>query len=127
MLTKKKKVAIGFSVLALILILVLFVGHKRRKDQEAIFNGGGNEDPAKADKSRLLGRGHKGLEVRLLQQRLNRDGASPKLSVDGDFGPKTESALMAVKDVSEITLNEYDQARSQASIRSDAMAYRNAI
>jgi peptidoglycan hydrolase-like protein with peptidoglycan-binding domain len=41
----------------------------------------------------ILGRGHSGPEVRLLQTLLNRLGAQPPLAEDGLFGPKTEAAL----------------------------------
>ena len=40
-----------------------------------------------------LRRGSKGNAVRELQGRLNARGASPRLNVDGDFGPKTDAAV----------------------------------
>jgi len=42
-----------------------------------------------------LERGSAGPEVRALQQRLNERGASPPLAVDGEFGPRTEAAVVA--------------------------------
>ncbi|MBI3142590.1 MAG: M15 family metallopeptidase [Bacteroidetes bacterium] len=37
--------------------------------------------------------GHKGPEVKRIQELLNLHGASPKLLEDGDFGPRTQAAL----------------------------------
>lgn len=42
-----------------------------------------------------LKRGSKGKDVKALQERLNKLGASPKLKVDGDFGPITQKAVVA--------------------------------
>ena len=39
--------------------------------------------------------GSKGLDVRTLQQRLNKAGAKPQLVVDGWFGESTKAAVMA--------------------------------
>lgn len=41
----------------------------------------------------LLANGAKGPEVSQLQETLNKAGASPALTVDGDFGPATEAAV----------------------------------
>jgi len=66
------------------------------------------------DERRILGRGTKGGEVRLLQQLLNEDGANPALAVDGDFGPKTQAALQAEVGRDEITLDEYKSFRNRS-------------
>jgi len=52
------------------------------------------------DKSKLLKRGSKGLEVRALQTLL-------KIKVDGDFGRNTENALFAQKGVKQIKLKDF--------------------
>lgn len=41
----------------------------------------------------LLKKGSKGKEVEKLQEKLNKFGVSPKLKVDGIFGPKTDKAV----------------------------------
>lgn len=53
------------------------------------------------NKSMVLKRGSKGAEVRALQQKLGID-------VDGDFGPKTETALLKSKGVKSISLNQFE-------------------
>lgn len=53
------------------------------------------------NKSKVLKRGSKGAEVRELQQKLG-------IQADGDFGPKTESALIKSKGVKSITLNQFE-------------------
>lgn len=44
---------------------------------------------------RLLAKGLAGEDVRILQRFLNEDGASPRLRVDGIFGPRTRRAVVA--------------------------------
>jgi len=46
-----------------------------------------------------LKRGSKGTAVVELQQRLNARGADPQLKVDGDFGEKTEKAVVAFQEM----------------------------
>lgn len=52
------------------------------------------------DKSKLLKKGSKGLEVRALQTLL-------KIKVDGDFGRNTENALLSQKGVKQIKLKDF--------------------
>lgn len=52
------------------------------------------------DKSKLLKKGSKGMEVRTLQKLL-------KIKVDGDFGRNTENALFTQKGVKQIRLNNW--------------------
>ena len=52
------------------------------------------------DKSKVLKKGSKGLEVRALQTLL-------KIKVDGDFGRNTENALLAQKGVKQIKLKDF--------------------
>lgn len=56
-------------------------------------------EPARPDPIQQphLRRGDKGPAVELLQRRLNELGAPVPLKVDGDFGAKTEAAVMAFK------------------------------
>ena len=60
------------------------------------------------DKSAKLYNGVQGKkeEVKYLQNWLNINGASPKVSVDGIFGEKTAVALKQVKGVFDTTLNK---------------------
>jgi hypothetical protein len=51
--------------------------------------------PGGVPSGEILERGDSGPEVRKLQQNLNKLGAHPALAVDGDFGPKTETAVKA--------------------------------
>lgn len=56
----------------------------------------GKPDGAKPLKTNpVLRKGAKGDEVRRLQGLLNAKGANPKLTLDGDFGAKTEKAVKA--------------------------------
>ena len=43
----------------------------------------------------LLRQGSRAIEVKLLQSFLNKKGASPPLTEDGSFGPKTNNAVLA--------------------------------
>lgn len=55
--------------------------------------GGGTIDLTHAEKSPLLDQGATGQRVKDIQNALNHAGNT--LAVDGDFGPKTEAALLA--------------------------------
>lgn len=50
----------------------------------------------------ILKKGSKGNDVKNLQQQLNKNGAKPKLQIDGDFGPLTEAALKAFQKKSKL-------------------------
>ncbi len=43
----------------------------------------------------LLRQGSRGFDVVVLQVQLNAKGAQPRLKVDGDFGPRTQAAVLA--------------------------------
>lgn len=58
------------------------------------------DTPAGSDKNKLLKKGSKGTEVRILQALL-------KVVVDGDFGRNTENALLMQKGVKQIRLNDW--------------------
>jgi len=65
-------------------------------------------DPATGlDKSKTLKKGSTGPEVKALQNALNSLGQNPALTVDGNFGSKTESSLLLFAGVSETTLNKF--------------------
>lgn len=76
-------------------------------------------ESGETDPDKVLKIGSRGAEVAELQRRLKQDGAADILGstgprgdgVDGVFGPKTESALMDIKGVKEITLGSYDDIR----------------
>ena len=59
-----------------------------------------NSNSSGVDKSKLLKKGSKGLEVSSLQAYL-------KIKVDGDFGRNTENALFAQKGVKQIKLKDF--------------------
>lgn len=63
--------------------------------------------PEIPDYTKVLKNGSRGVEVGILQQLLNKDGASPKLVEDRIFGAKTEAALKQIKGVSSISLAMY--------------------
>lgn len=54
-----------------------------------------------------LKQGSRGEEVRKLQEWLNKQNAGITISVDGIFGPKTESLLFAVTGAKEFSYKEY--------------------
>ena len=80
-------------------------------------NGGGAYTPpisnSNLDFDKTLKKGSSGLEVQMLQRLLIDDGqnlgnyGTNGDGVDGQFGAKTEAALLAVKSVKSITLNKY--------------------
>jgi hypothetical protein len=81
-------------------------------------DGGGEVDPktGKVQKpeivdglniNKILKRGDTGPEVKALQAALNNNGASPVLTVDGQFGKKTESALLLQAGVTEVSLKKF--------------------
>lgn len=57
------------------------------------YEANGPADPIPMPKTWPLRRGIKGQEVKDLQVLLNRCGADPRLTEDGDFGPKTETGV----------------------------------
>ena len=70
----------------------------------------------------------RGIEVQTLQAKLNQQSAALKfdmLVVDGIFGEKTETALMTVKGVKEITLSAYDltETRKKTTEQTGITAY----
>ena len=66
-------------------------------------NIGNNTSPVKADWNKVLKKGSKGIEVKILQKALNQ------LTVDGDFGDKTETRLKNVMNVTETSINNYNK------------------
>jgi hypothetical protein len=60
------------------------------------------------DRNKLLSKGSKGAEVRELQRLLN-------VKVDGDFGKNTLTALQKAKGVSQISLNQFQAAKTIAT------------
>ena len=56
----------------------------------------------KTDWDKILKKGSKGIEVKLLQKSLKQ------LDVDGDFGTKTETRLRNVTGLNQISLNQYN-------------------
>lgn len=90
----------------------------KNKDAEQTKDTPHTSQPAQTtiNRNKLLKKGVKGLEVRELQKKL-KDNPSVNLGntgtgkngIDGDFGVLTEKALMLVKGIKQITLNDYDK------------------
>ena len=102
---------IGLAILAGLIALIA----KDRKEGEGTAGNGAGASPglpesgAKGlDMNKALFEGVNGPEVQQLQRWLNRDGATPKLSTDGKFGPLTAAALTKKKNVALVTLNQYN-------------------
>jgi len=68
-------------------------------------------DEPKLDYKKVLKRGSRGIEVQMLQVRLNRDSKTPAIKEDGIFGQKTLEKLGDVMGIVRIStsLSEYDQ------------------
>lgn len=116
-LKNEDKVLIGGGVLALGAVGFLYWKKKQKeKEEEQLLINDipepstvlvtpviGNPIPTQGavlDKNKVLAKGSKGLEVRELQRLLG-------VTIDGDFGNKTLSALQSKKGVSKISINGY--------------------
>lgn len=113
---KKASIQTLLSAAGLAFLIALIVrDERRRKSQVADTPAAGASPPSRPpastaplDMNKALFEGIRGAEVEQLQRWLNRDGATPKLAVDGIFGPLTKKALEAVKGVGLVTLNQYN-------------------
>jgi len=84
-------------------------------------------DFEKLNSQKVLKSGSSGCEVKYLQQRLNMDGANPRLAVDGQFGPATKAALMSeVAEAKSSIETVRQQSGDQSKFYSEYMAL-NAI
>jgi peptidoglycan hydrolase-like protein with peptidoglycan-binding domain len=104
-----KYILIGASVVG-VLYLIKYLTNKSKKPSA--------EQELTLDKTLVLEKGSTGSEVAELQRILKYDfGKSigntgiDNDGVDGDFGNLTETALMEVKGVKKITLNEMSNAK----------------
>lgn len=107
------------GIIAVAILIIWAVRSYRSGKLRQLTNPGGGIAPAPGttpaanlDYTRILGIGTRGAEVKELQRLLNADGATPPLSVDGIFGAKTQAALLAKRNVDEITLNTYGTGRN---------------
>jgi hypothetical protein len=105
-----KKKQILFVSLGLIALgtYLLFKQSKQKaepinKEEEPISNKNGIDFSAKTDFDKVLKKGdNNSKEVYILQKALKQ------LSIDGDFGDKTEKRLKAVTGFTQISLNKYN-------------------
>jgi hypothetical protein len=104
-----KYILIGASVVG-VLYLIKYLTNKSKKPSA--------EQELTLDKTLVLEKGATGSEVAELQRILKYDFGKnigftgvDKDGVDGDFGNLTETALMEVKGVKKITLNEMSDAK----------------
>lgn len=80
--------------------------HSMFKDWFYLPSGGGITPQPQAPGSIYLQVGSMGDQVKQLQTKLNTlDYISPKLEVDGDFGPATEAAVRQVQQVNRLTID----------------------
>lgn len=104
----------GTTALTLLVLYLLF----RDKVDTYLMAKTGNLDPAAADdQEKVLKRGSRGPEVAQLQRYLKAQGYGELLGetgpagdgVDGIFGPKTESALMAAHSIKQVSLRQLNE------------------
>ena len=99
--TKVKIVSAG------LIILGLYYFYKQKKQNAEIAkdqnSSGSSNTPTKADFDKVLKKGSTGKEVEILQRALKQ------LTVDGNFGAKTETRLKKVMKVTETSLNNYNK------------------
>lgn len=106
LLKNKKFVWSAGIILTLFVIYFAFkpeIDRMFKKSYNSATDNGSNGETLNT--SKVLQEGDKGNEVRELQRLLNKDGQG--LAVDGDFGPLTKNALIAVKGVERISLFVY--------------------
>lgn len=111
-----------------VLLLLLILAYFQRDKIKALFSkstttGGGTTSGGSntttttnntttttaINKDKSLSLGSKGQEVEELQRLINKNITPPMvmLVVDGNFGPKTEAALLNVAKVKSITINQF--------------------
>lgn len=144
-MTKQNKIVTGVIVVVIVVILVYFLWYKPRKDrQEAELDapagptpvahtahtGSGVNFDSLPPGSFPIKKGDKSKLVYLLQKALN-DLKGAKLSVDGNFGPATETALQSfyrVKSVDkELGQRIYTEYQIRAQQNSDYAKAADAI
>ena len=96
---------------------------RRRKAEKALYftameqSMPKSENPYKMPKTGVLKKGSKGVGVKWLQWELNNHGS--KLTVDGFFGAKTETALMDYQKKAKITVDGKCGAQTRKSLTSN--------
>jgi peptidoglycan hydrolase-like protein with peptidoglycan-binding domain len=90
-MNKKWKIVAASAVAATLAIGTVGVTHANAATKT--YTKGDAQFCADHLKNVVLNKGEEGNCVRVLQQLLNKAGASPKLTVDGDFGPATDKAV----------------------------------
>lgn len=97
--TKVKIVSAGLIILG----LYYFYKHKNQNAELVKEEVNLDETPTKPDWNKVLKKGSVGREVEVLQTALKT------LTVDGNFGDKTEARLKKVMNVTQTSINEYNK------------------
>ena len=109
---KKNWIKILVAVVVLLVVVRIFAAVKTQGTMEtkgpaSILKPRFKCEPEKADKNKKLRKGTRNSnEVCYLQEWLNR-WFNAELTVDGDFGAKTESALIKAKNMAFGSLNDF--------------------
>lgn len=108
----KHKWLIIIVVVTILAIVSFFIVKKAKQKKETDSTGTSSSGSGSGTTTSKfpLKRGSTGDDVKLLQQRLNT--IAPMLiplSIDGIFGPKTESALYDVVRLKQLTQNQYNE------------------
>lgn len=101
----------NYTIIAVILIIIILlivfwdklkaaIAKKTATIPPSQTNASGSDGAAPLDYNKILKRGDRGEEVKLLQRWLG-------VTADGIFGPITESALLQKKGINNISLTEY--------------------
>lgn len=105
-----------YWILAAIVAVVIFVYRKElfptlnlpgKVDKKEPLQDAASSAGNGLDVNKTLQKGSTGPEVVALQKALNKLGANPKLTEDGNFGAKTESSLLLFAGITKTSLKQF--------------------